>query len=223
MWGCGWRQFSYLTHTTYLSTTIPTAISIAVGTLQCVESARRAGDFYPTREAMFVDGIGTLIASLFGSILEMTSKYNISMFRYIVMNIYLEIHEKVKDEILILNFHPSKKSSINEVLYSALIVHPALNKKVGAQQSYCLANGLTFFIFICFWYKWFSSFNHCHCFSQSNYCRSILETFFVFKFHIYIEFDIYWSCYLFDTLSITSRHHYPAFLFGLMPIGQKVK
>ncbi|CAF2496965.1 unnamed protein product [Rotaria sp. Silwood2] len=59
--------------TPYLSTTIPTAISIAIGTIQCVESAKRAGDFYPTREAMFADGIGTLIASLFGSILGMTT------------------------------------------------------------------------------------------------------------------------------------------------------
>lgn len=58
----------------YLSTTIPTAISIAIGTIQCVESARRAGDFYPTRESMFADGIGTIIASLFGSFLGMTSK-----------------------------------------------------------------------------------------------------------------------------------------------------
>jgi len=61
----------------YLSTTIPTAISIAIGTIQCVESAKRAGDFYPTREAMFADGMGTLIASLFGSILGMTGKNNI--------------------------------------------------------------------------------------------------------------------------------------------------
>jgi AGZA family xanthine/uracil permease-like MFS transporter len=67
--------FSHISDITpYLSTTIPTAISIAIGTIQCVESARRAGDFYPTREAMFADGIGTLIASLFGSILGMTSK-----------------------------------------------------------------------------------------------------------------------------------------------------
>ncbi len=58
----------------YLSTTIPTAISIAIGTIQYIESARRAGDFYPTQEAMFADGIGTLIASPFGSILGMTSK-----------------------------------------------------------------------------------------------------------------------------------------------------
>jgi AGZA family xanthine/uracil permease-like MFS transporter len=62
------------TISTYLSTTIPTAISIAIGTIQCVESAKRAGDFYPTREAMFADGMGTLIASLFGSIFSMTSK-----------------------------------------------------------------------------------------------------------------------------------------------------
>jgi AGZA family xanthine/uracil permease-like MFS transporter len=58
----------------YLSTTIPTAISIAIGTIQCVESAKRAGDFYPTRESMFADGIGTIIASLFGSFLGMTSE-----------------------------------------------------------------------------------------------------------------------------------------------------
>ncbi|CAF2131389.1 unnamed protein product [Rotaria magnacalcarata] len=56
----------------YLSTTIPTAVSIAIGTIQCVESAKRAGDFYPIREAMFADGVGTIIASLFGSFLGMT-------------------------------------------------------------------------------------------------------------------------------------------------------
>jgi AGZA family xanthine/uracil permease-like MFS transporter len=68
-------MFSHINEITpYLSTTIPTAISIAIGTIQCVESAKRAGDFYPTREAMFADGIGTLIASLFGSVLGMTSK-----------------------------------------------------------------------------------------------------------------------------------------------------
>ena len=58
----------------YLSTTIPTAISIAIGTIQCVESARRAGDFYPTRESMFADGVGTIISSLFGSFLGMTGE-----------------------------------------------------------------------------------------------------------------------------------------------------
>ncbi|CAF1172214.1 unnamed protein product, partial [Didymodactylos carnosus] len=57
----------------YISTTISTAVSIAVGTIQCVESARRAGDFYPTRESMFADGVGTLISGLFGSIFGMTA------------------------------------------------------------------------------------------------------------------------------------------------------
>ncbi|CAF1122848.1 unnamed protein product [Rotaria sp. Silwood1] len=67
-------MFSHIGEITpYLSTTIPTAISIAIGTIQCVESAKRAGDFYPTREAMFADGVGTLIASFFGSILGMTT------------------------------------------------------------------------------------------------------------------------------------------------------
>ncbi|CAF4409425.1 unnamed protein product, partial [Rotaria sp. Silwood2] len=56
----------------YLSTTIPTAVANAIVTIQCVESARQAGDFYPTQEAMFADGIGTLISSFCGSILSMT-------------------------------------------------------------------------------------------------------------------------------------------------------
>ena len=60
--------------TPYLLTTIPTAVSIAIGTIQFVESARRTEDFYATREAMFADGIGTLIASLIESILGMASR-----------------------------------------------------------------------------------------------------------------------------------------------------
>jgi len=58
----------------YLATTIPTAVANAVVTIQCVESARRAGDLYSTQEAMFADGIGTLISTVFGSILSMTSE-----------------------------------------------------------------------------------------------------------------------------------------------------
>ncbi|CAF1602014.1 unnamed protein product [Adineta ricciae] len=65
----------------YLSTTIPTAISIAIGTIQCIESAKRAGDFYPTREAMFADGMGTIIASLFGSIFGMTTYIGHSAYK----------------------------------------------------------------------------------------------------------------------------------------------
>ncbi|CAF2093534.1 unnamed protein product [Rotaria magnacalcarata] len=108
----------------YLSTTIPTAISIAIGTIQCVESAKRAGDFYPTQESMFADGIGTIIASFFGSFLGMTT----------------------------------------------YIGQPAY-KKMGARQTYSIANCLIY-VLLCF----------------------------------------------FETLAITPRRHYPAFLVGIMPV-----
>ncbi len=98
----------------YLSTTIPTAISIAIGTIQCVESAKRAGDFYPTRESMLADGIGTIIASFFGSFLGMTSKF------------YLEC-------LLILFF----------CYRLAYIGHPAY-KKMGARQAYSVINCLIY-------------------------------------------------------------------------------
>ena len=69
------KMFRHMTEILpYLSTTIPSAIANAIATIQCVESAKRAGDFYQTQEALFVDGIGTLISSLFGSILSMTSE-----------------------------------------------------------------------------------------------------------------------------------------------------
>ena len=85
-------MFSHLNEITpYLSTTIPTAISIAIGTIQCVESAKRAGDFYPTREAMFADGVGTIIASLFGSILGMTGKFEMILFYS--FNANLKLHK----------------------------------------------------------------------------------------------------------------------------------
>ncbi|CAF1239481.1 unnamed protein product [Adineta steineri] len=72
--------------TPYLSTVIPTAISIAIGTIQCVESAKRARDFYPTRESMCVDGIRTLIGSFFGSILGMTTFIGHPAFKKWVLN-----------------------------------------------------------------------------------------------------------------------------------------
>ncbi|UJR24849.1 hypothetical protein I4U23_006218 [Adineta vaga] len=146
-------MFSHINEITpYLSTTIPTAISIAIGTIQCVESAKRAGDFYPTREAMFADGIGTLIASLFGSILGMTT----------------------------------------------FIGHPAF-KKMGAKQAYSIANGLAF-LPLCF-------------FGINALLLSIIAIVSVNPIIIFIGLVI---CA--DTLAITPKRHYPAFLLGLMPI-----
>ncbi len=51
----------------YLSIIIPMAFFNVFGSIQNLESAEAAGDRYETRPALAVDGIGSLLASLFGS------------------------------------------------------------------------------------------------------------------------------------------------------------
>jgi AGZA family xanthine/uracil permease-like MFS transporter len=51
----------------YLGIVIPIGISATATTLMCLVSAKNAGDPFPVRETMIVDGIGTAIASFFGS------------------------------------------------------------------------------------------------------------------------------------------------------------
>lgn len=51
----------------YLITVIPLGIGGALSTLNNVESAAAAGDNYNVREAMIVDGIGSLIGAIFGN------------------------------------------------------------------------------------------------------------------------------------------------------------
>lgn len=51
----------------YVAVIAPLAVANALGTMQNVESAARAGDAYPTRSTMVIDAVGTLSASLFGS------------------------------------------------------------------------------------------------------------------------------------------------------------
>lgn len=51
----------------YLGIVIPIAISATATTLMCLVSAKQAGDPYPVRESMIVDGIGTMLSSCFGS------------------------------------------------------------------------------------------------------------------------------------------------------------
>jgi AGZA family xanthine/uracil permease-like MFS transporter len=46
---------------------IPLGITMPAVTLMCLVSAKEAGDPYPVRETMIVDGLGTMLASLFGS------------------------------------------------------------------------------------------------------------------------------------------------------------
>ena len=51
----------------YLGIVIPIGISATATTLMCLVSAKNAGDPYPVRETMVVDGLGTMVASFFGS------------------------------------------------------------------------------------------------------------------------------------------------------------
>ncbi len=51
----------------YLGIVIPIGISAAATSLMCLVSAKEAGDPFPVRESMIADGIGTMIASFFGS------------------------------------------------------------------------------------------------------------------------------------------------------------
>ncbi len=50
-----------------LSVVIPMGLFNVVGSLQNIESAEAAGDRYPTTPSMFVNGLSTIIAALFGS------------------------------------------------------------------------------------------------------------------------------------------------------------
>ncbi len=51
----------------YLSISIPMGIMSFFGTLQNIESASAAGDTYPVAPALAMNGVGTIIGSLFGS------------------------------------------------------------------------------------------------------------------------------------------------------------
>lgn len=52
---------------TYFSVILPMGLFNLVGSLQNIESAEAAGDTYPARPSLAVNGIGTLVAGAFGS------------------------------------------------------------------------------------------------------------------------------------------------------------
>jgi len=52
---------------TYLSVIIPMGLFNVIGSLQNIESAEAAGDLYPTRPSLAVNGIGSIAAACFGS------------------------------------------------------------------------------------------------------------------------------------------------------------
>jgi AGZA family xanthine/uracil permease-like MFS transporter len=51
----------------YVSVILPMGLFNLIGSLQNIESAEAAGDLYPTRPSLAVNGIGTLAAAAFGS------------------------------------------------------------------------------------------------------------------------------------------------------------
>ncbi len=51
----------------YINVIIPMGVFNVIGSLQNIESAEAAGDSYPTRPALAMNGAGTIAASLFGS------------------------------------------------------------------------------------------------------------------------------------------------------------
>jgi hypothetical protein len=59
------EDFNLLTD--YLGIVIPLGISAAATSLMCLVSAKEAGDPFPVRESLIADGLGTCVASFFGS------------------------------------------------------------------------------------------------------------------------------------------------------------
>jgi len=58
-------QSGYFTE--YISIIIPMGVFNVIGSLQNIESAEAAGDLYPTRQALTINGVGTVVAAIFGS------------------------------------------------------------------------------------------------------------------------------------------------------------
>ncbi|MFK7778997.1 MAG: NCS2 family permease [Gimesia sp.] len=51
----------------YMSVIFPMGLFNVIGSMQNIESAEAAGDSYPVKPAMLANGVGTVVASLFGS------------------------------------------------------------------------------------------------------------------------------------------------------------
>lgn len=135
----------------YIGLIIPVGLTVAVGTIQCVELARTAGDTYNVRWSMLGDGLATIVAACFGSVFGMT----------------------------------------------VFIGHPAF-KKMGARVSYNAMTAVTFLI-VCF----------------TGLSSVILGTVPIEALNpILIFVGIIVCC---DTLDLTPKRHYPAFIIGLVP------
>lgn len=62
-----WHGIEGWSPAAYVSVIVPMGIVNVIGSMQNIESAEAAGDAYPTTSSLLANGIGTLVAALFGS------------------------------------------------------------------------------------------------------------------------------------------------------------
>jgi adenine/guanine/hypoxanthine permease len=67
-----WFARSGLEAISYLPVAIPLALATVVGGIDCTESAAAAGDDYPTGQIIATEGLATIVAALFGGVIQST-------------------------------------------------------------------------------------------------------------------------------------------------------
>jgi AGZA family xanthine/uracil permease-like MFS transporter len=67
-----WFRLSWPEAASYLPVAIPLALATVVGGIDCTESAAAAGDDYPTGQIIAAEGVATLVAGLFGGVIQST-------------------------------------------------------------------------------------------------------------------------------------------------------
>ncbi|WP_435016670.1 permease [Tundrisphaera sp. TA3] len=67
-----WFRASWREALGYLPVAIPLTLATVVGGIDCTESAAAVGDEYPTGPVVAVDGFATLVAGLFGGVIQST-------------------------------------------------------------------------------------------------------------------------------------------------------
>jgi AGZA family xanthine/uracil permease-like MFS transporter len=67
-----WFSDTWREALTYLPVAIPLALATVVGGIDCSESAAAAGDDYPTGQVVAVEGFASVIAGLFGGVIQST-------------------------------------------------------------------------------------------------------------------------------------------------------
>ncbi|MFO0953931.1 MAG: permease [Isosphaeraceae bacterium] len=67
-----WFEVNWRETLSYLPIAIPLALATVVGGIDCTESASAAGDEYSTGQVIAVEGFATLIAGLFGGVIQTT-------------------------------------------------------------------------------------------------------------------------------------------------------